>query len=72
MLKGFIHEKAKYGKMINLMIYRIPIPAMYRRNFKPKIFTDITMPAKLFSVQILARYLHFHKGVFHNPKNQTK
>ena len=46
MLKGFIHEKAKYGKMINLMIYRIPIPAMYRRNFKPKIFTDITMPAK--------------------------
>jgi hypothetical protein len=29
MLKGFIHEKAKYGKMINLMIYRVPIPAMY-------------------------------------------
>ena len=29
--------------------------AMYGRNFKPKIFTDITMPAKLFVAQILAR-----------------
>ncbi len=26
---------------------------MYGRNFKPKIFTDITMPAKLFVDQIL-------------------
>ena len=29
--------------------------AMYDRNFKAKIFTDITMPAKLFVAQILAR-----------------
>ena len=28
---------------------------MYGRNFKAKIFTDITMPAKLFVAQILAR-----------------
>ena len=27
--------------------------AIYRRNFKDKIFTDITMPAKLFLGQIL-------------------
>jgi len=25
---------------------RLKITAMYGRNFKPKIFTDITMPAK--------------------------
>jgi len=30
--------------------------AMYDRKFKPKIFTDITMPAKLFVDQILASY----------------
>jgi len=30
---------------------------MYGRNFKPKIFTDITMPAKLFVTQILASYV---------------
>jgi len=29
--------------------------AMYRRNFNPKIFTDITTPVKLFAAQILAR-----------------
>jgi len=29
MLKIFINEKAKYGKMIKLMIYRVPIAAMY-------------------------------------------
>jgi hypothetical protein len=29
--------------------------AIYGRNFKPKIFTDITMPANLFVTQILAR-----------------
>jgi len=33
---------------------RIPIPTMYDRNFKPKIFTDITMTGKLFVAQILA------------------
>ena len=27
---------------------RVLISSMYGRNFKPKIFTDITMPAKLF------------------------
>jgi len=28
--------------------------AMYDRNFKPQLFADITMPAKLFEAQILA------------------
>jgi len=32
------------------------LSAMYGRNFKPKIFKDITMPAKLFVAQILVRY----------------
>jgi len=40
----------------------LQISAMYRRNFKPKIFTDIKMHAKLFVVQILARY-HFFISV---------
>jgi len=31
---------------------------MYGRNFKPKTFTDITMPAKLLVAQILAKYVN--------------
>ena len=30
--------------------------------FKPKIFTDITMPAKLFVAQILVRYVKIDFG----------
>ena len=37
----------------------LQISAMYGMNFKPKIFTDITMPAKLFVDQILARKHNF-------------
>jgi hypothetical protein len=36
---------------------KVQITAMYGRNYKPQIFTDITMSAKLFVAQILARYL---------------
>jgi len=40
--------------------------AMYDRNFKPKVFTDITMPVKLFVAQILARYMKFKDITFYN------
>ena len=43
---------AKFEKMPKLgFFYSL---AMYSRNFKVKIFTDITMPVKLFVAQILA------------------
>jgi len=42
----------------------VQIPAMYDQNFKPKFFTDITMPTKLFVGQILARYFESIKFLF--------
>ncbi len=32
---------------------------LYARNFNPKFFTDIRMPAKLFVAQVLARDLTY-------------
>jgi len=37
---------------------------MYGRNFKPKAFTDITMPAKLLESQILAGYIQLNRFFF--------
>ena len=37
-----------------LSFFQVVFTAMYGKNFKTKIFSDITMPAKLFVTQILA------------------
>lgn len=36
----------------------VAISVMYGRNFKPKTFTYVTMPARLFVAQILAKYVN--------------
>jgi len=41
---------------------KLPISAMYGKNFKPKNLADITMLGKLFAAQIPARNHKFDSG----------